>query len=395
MSSQSLGEHIKALRGRLYTQRELAERAGVSVDLVRKLEQGSRNTASVASLHRLARALDVSLADLIGRGHLPEQEQSEGVTALRHAVAGVDDLIGPADGSPLTAHEAERADVYVWGAYWSGNHDATVAMLPGVLADLRATVAAAHGADEEVARHALARVLWAAGSTLVHLKHLDAAFIATRRAVDLVARGEDPHLAAAVRGSLAWQLMVAGRYEESAELSLSSASAIEPDGGATLPALSAYGSLVLQAGNAAARAGKASRARDLLAEAAEVSTRVPDGRNDYSTAFGPSQVTMQSADILINLGEHGEALRLAGGMPNAGAALPKIARCRHLTDKALAHVKVGQHGPALDLVASATSMAPNWAKHQSLPKSVVRELLHTSPKRSSRLRTLAAQLGVR
>lgn len=48
----TIGERVRKLRGRLYTQRQLAERAGVSVDLVRKLEQGTRRTASVASLHR-------------------------------------------------------------------------------------------------------------------------------------------------------------------------------------------------------------------------------------------------------------------------------------------------------------------------------------------------------
>ncbi len=391
----SLGDRIRELRGRLYTQTELADRAHVSVDLVRKLEQGQRHTASVAKLHALARALDVSLADLMGRARLPEHDQDQGVTALRHAVSGIDDLIGPPQGEPMSAADAERTELYCWGVYWSGDHDAAAATLPGMITDLRATLAASGHADQHVARHALARVLWAAGSTLTHLKHTDAAHIATRQAMALAEFGDDPFMAATVRGSLAWQLMVTGRFDESETLSRTSAHGIEPGSDADLPQLSAYGSLVLQAGNAAARAGNASQARDLLATASDVSRQVPDGRNDYSTVFGPSQIAMQSVDILISIGEYDQALQASRAMPRDAAALPTIARCRHMADKALAHLKIGQQGPALDLVSRAASTEPNWAKHQSLPKSVVQELLHTSKTRSPRLRDLATTMGVR
>lgn len=396
-NSKTLGERIRELRGngRVHTQRELAERAEVSVDLIRKLEQGQKHTARVTSLHRIARALDVTLADLLGGARFPEHDQHEGVAALRQAVTGVDDLISPVEGTPLTVREAERAEIYVWGAYWSGDHDATVAILPGIITDLRASLAAASTTEVPAVRHALARVLWAAGSTLVHMRQPDAAFISARQALTLAEQGDDEHMAATVRGALAWQLLVAGRYAEAEALSVSAASGIQPGRGATLPGLSAYGALVLQAGNSAARAGNGARARDLLAEATEVAGRVPDGRNDYSTTFGPSHVTMQGADILLCLGEFDQALAAARTMPNDGAALPVIARCRHLADRAFAHVQLGQHEPALNLVGTAASMAPNWARHQQLPRSIVRDLLHNSRERTPRLRSLAAQLQVR
>jgi transcriptional regulator with XRE-family HTH domain len=55
-----LGARIRQLRGRLLSQRELADKAQVSVELIRKLEQGRRHTASIGSLQRIARALDVT-----------------------------------------------------------------------------------------------------------------------------------------------------------------------------------------------------------------------------------------------------------------------------------------------------------------------------------------------
>lgn len=60
-----IGVQLRRIRGeRGLTQEGLAERAGVSVDLVKKLEQGSRATARLATLIALANALDVSLSQL-------------------------------------------------------------------------------------------------------------------------------------------------------------------------------------------------------------------------------------------------------------------------------------------------------------------------------------------
>lgn len=68
MTTPTVGERIKRLRrGVLLTQDDLAAAAGVSTDLIRKLEQGRRHTASIGSLHRIAAALDVDLGELLGR----------------------------------------------------------------------------------------------------------------------------------------------------------------------------------------------------------------------------------------------------------------------------------------------------------------------------------------
>src|SRR5690606_29612904 len=253
---QPIGDRIRQLRGRLYTQQELADKAGVSVDLVRKLEQGTRTSARVENLHKLARALDVTLADLIGPARIPDQAPQEGAVELRHAVTDLDDLIGPpADIDPLGVADAQRAEVYAWGIYWSGDHDAAAAALPNLIYGLRAGYATANLPDKPPLAYALSRTLWAAGSTLMHLRHNDAASAATRWAVRLAAEGDDPWMHATVKGSLAWQLMVAGRYTESMMLTERAAENIEPNGSAAAPHLSAYGSLLMQSGNAAARAG--------------------------------------------------------------------------------------------------------------------------------------------
>jgi transcriptional regulator with XRE-family HTH domain len=48
------------------TQDDLAAAAGLSTDLIRKLEQGQRHTAAIGSLYRIARALGVDIVELLG-----------------------------------------------------------------------------------------------------------------------------------------------------------------------------------------------------------------------------------------------------------------------------------------------------------------------------------------
>jgi transcriptional regulator with XRE-family HTH domain len=60
-----IGERLRRLRAnRGVTQEELAALAGVSVDLIKKLEQGRRQSARLTSLARLTDALDVPLSQL-------------------------------------------------------------------------------------------------------------------------------------------------------------------------------------------------------------------------------------------------------------------------------------------------------------------------------------------
>jgi transcriptional regulator with XRE-family HTH domain len=61
-----LGRRLVLLRQRLYlTQRELADRAGLSPAIVQSLEQGQRLDPRVSTVLKLAQALGVSIGELI------------------------------------------------------------------------------------------------------------------------------------------------------------------------------------------------------------------------------------------------------------------------------------------------------------------------------------------
>ncbi|MBB5156116.1 helix-turn-helix domain-containing protein [Saccharopolyspora phatthalungensis] len=391
MSGQSLGDRIRQLRGDLYTQRALADRAQISVEVVRNLEQGKRNTASVATLHKLARALDVTLAELLVPATIPEHDQDESVTALRHAVS----LATTPKDKPLTIEEAKHAEIAAWRNYWDAKHDVIARTFPSVIRRLEAAHAVANERDRSSYAQSLAQVLWAASRSLTLLRYPEAAQLAIRRAIQVGSNIDDPYFVAGARRSLAWQLLVEGRYQESIDLSTSVAREIEPGASADAAQLSVYGSSLLQAGNAAARAGNAAQAHYFLSEANEISRHVQDGRCDYGTPFGPSFTAMQSTDIEINLGNFGKASEAASAMPNRGTALRLQSQCRHGIDRALISLKTGKPGEAVAVLSSVKSVAPFWFKHQRLPRSIVRDLLHTSAAKDDRLRSMATCLGVR
>src|SRR6266545_5917443 len=102
----TIGERIKQLRlqrDSQMTQRELAERAGVSVDLISKLEQGRKQSALLVSLHKIARALDVDVSMLLARPvriDVTDDGQDQGVLAIRRAITAVRE-----DGEPASISE--------------------------------------------------------------------------------------------------------------------------------------------------------------------------------------------------------------------------------------------------------------------------------------------------
>ncbi|WP_410661993.1 helix-turn-helix domain-containing protein [Amycolatopsis sp. lyj-84] len=375
------------------SQQELAAAAGVSVDLIRKLEQGQRHAAQIGSLHRIARALDREVADLLGREAFPEAGEDAGVLALRRAVTDISDLLGTFEGEPVPVGDAERTAKYLWGSYWSGKYDVLTSLIPVALTDLQATL---HDADDEgrpKVADALARTFWVAACTLAHLHQPDAAFIAGRRSIEFSGSAGDELLTATLRGSISWQLLVSGRYKEAVSLATKTAESIEPTGKVTAPHLSTYGSLITTAATAAARNGRAVAATDLLAEADEVARRIGHDRDDYQTAFGPSQVAMQTVDVHVVTEDYGAALRAAKKMPQ-NTGLPLAAQARHMTDRALAHTRMGHDNKALQILLATEDMAPDWMQHQSLAKQVTRELQVRETRKSNKLRDLAIRIGV-
>lgn len=394
MTDETIGDRIKRFRGKAFTQGELAEAAEVSKVLIQKLEQNQKLSASLPSLRKIARALDIDVAELVGkRAGIPSGDLDAGVVAIRQALSPVDDLVDDLDAAePLTLDMAQREVSYAWGSYWSGRYSKLASLLPPGISRLRATARQVATDETPRANELYAWMLWVSACTLVQLGQTDPAWMAIRQALDAASKGNDPLLEATLRGSVGWQLLVQGRFEESRRVVLKAAADVAPNGDVSPQQLAVHGSLLLQGATAAGRGMLISEARDLADEAGEVAGRLPGDTNWYECNFGPSQVAMQRTDIEVSNERYSEALQVAKTMPNRGTGLTPVSRARHLLDQAAAAARMGRNQHALDLLLTAEQIGgKDWARYQTLLKTVVAELLESD--RQGALREFAQRVG--
>jgi len=394
----TIGERIKQLRlerDPQMTQRELAERAGVSVDLISKLEQGQKQTALLVSLHKIARALDVDVSALLARPtriDVAENEQDQGVVAIRRAITAARD-----DGEPGSVDELQKSASYAWSAYWTNRFDLLGGLLPSLLTTARAT---ARETDVPPAFAALSDVYGACASTLVHLGHVDLAYLAMERAIGAADRSDDPLRRAALSGWMSWLLLhQTGSFDQAQRLAVDEAERVEPRLGKAKPEqISVWGSLLVSGAVAAARDDQPAEADDLLNLAQAAATRLyaeaPGVRIAYQSPFGLPLVMMQSVDVAVVTGRPGRALEVAKRMSPDG--LPLLAsKARHLADVAYAQTGLGRDREATDTLLTIERTAPHWMKYQAYPRTIVRELLERERRsRTPQLRGLAHRLGV-
>jgi transcriptional regulator with XRE-family HTH domain len=393
----TIGGRIRQLRRELkprLTQRELAERAGVSVDLISKLEQGTKQTALLVSLHKIARALDVEVSVLLSRPariDVPADDQA-GVLAIRRAITAVHE-----DGEPATLEDLSRSAGYAWSAYWTNRFDVLGGLLPELVASARTT---ARQADSPGAYALLSEVYGVTASTLVHLAHTDLAYLAMERALAAADRSDDELRQASLAGWMSWLMLhQTGGADQAERLAVDTAERIEPKLGRARPEhVSVWGSLLVSGAVAAAREEQADTADDLLSLAEAAATRLDATgatvRRDYETPFGLPQVIMQAVDVSVVTNRPGRALDIARRMPPE-APLPLAARARHLADKASALTTLGRDREATDTLLMIERDAPHWISYQSYPRTICLELVERERRvRTPRLRGLAERLGV-
>ncbi|MGH3810870.1 MAG: helix-turn-helix domain-containing protein [Pseudonocardiaceae bacterium] len=395
MAEPTIGERIRALRRRTYTQHDLAAAADVSVDVIRKLEQGRRHTASIATLARLARALGVDLAELLGPSHPlgAASENESRVAAIRDVLTGVDELLGEvddADAPNLT--ELARAVTFGWGHFYSGRFVLLAALLPRLLADTQAVTRSAKAADSGRVADLVAQVHQIAAGTLVRFDATDLGHVAAREALSWAALAPDPLRAASARYIFGHVLIRQGRYIDAERVAVATAEQIEPVGTVSTAHLSVYGGLVLRGATAAARQGRTGAATDLLSEATAVAQRTGVDRVDVDVIFGPSNLVVQATDCAVVAEDYARAVQVAREMPRA-AVLPLMSQSRHLADVAHAQLRLGHARAAESALLTMERAAPDWTAHHRLPRVLVGELM-TRGRPSARLRELSHRLNV-
>lgn len=395
-AGNTIGARLREARHeRGLTREELAERAGLSTDLIAKLEQGQRETARISSLSRLANALGITLSDLLGRRERLERASAQGVLGVRNALLSPADLFpgsDPADDdvTPTPLPELQRLVRNAWDHYWAGQLGALAKMLPSLIGEARITCEET-GA---VAAGPLAQSYQLAADLMVHVGNDDLAAVAAERAVSAARGGDDELQHAMVIGTASWVLLHQARHEEAERVAVRAADDVEPRlSKATPEQLTVYGSLLLTAAAPAASAGKTEETGDYIGVARSAAARFETDRHDYWTSFGPTQVSMQDCYTSATLGRPAQALKAARGVRRE--SLLHISWGAHKLDVAQALTDARRDRDAIEALSEAHGVSAEWFRHQGLARTLVRELAERQRRLSGPLKTLAQAADVR
>lgn len=394
----SMGDRIRVLREfRDITQDELARRSGVSVDTIRKLEQGVRESARINTLRGIARALDVQLERLIGQPTVTTQLTPDGgLLALRDAIqdpGSLPGILGDADlEDPPDPAEWARQVRVATSTYWIGGYSELASSLPGLLRDGRAT---ARQYDSESVWVHLALAYQLAASLSTQSGHPDWAYTAVEKQLAAAARASDPLLEGMGVSTLSWVLLRQGRWEQARDIAERKADQLEPRRrGATAKELAVYGNLLIAAATPAARADQHDEALELLRLAESAAVQSGPVRA-YGTAFSVTDVLTQKVNTALagTEGMPGIALDAADEVDLGSISRP-VHSASYRVDVAQAKYQTGDNAGALELLLEVEKEQPEWIRFQPGAAATVREMLEAERRRNGSLRGLASRLGV-
>lgn len=380
-----IGARVRGVRKRRgLSQQELADASGVSVSLIRKLEQGEVPGTRLETAHRLARAMRVPTSQLIRCDAAAPEPVVEDWRPLQQAIESP-----PVESAEEPSLQGALGTLPALRAAYFGNHLGDVSALAVPLLREAETLG-----DDTEARALRAHLLQIAGSVLTQVHQYDAAETALSRALDT---STDRLRAASVITTWTWLLMRQGRLEESRQLAVGWADDMEPRvSRATAEDLAAWGWLLLQASAASLRDNRQGEAEDTMRLARSVSVltgrELPRGESRLAT-WGPVTVAYKKAERGIVLDRPDEVLETAARLETVGRTT-STEFFRHRLDVARAHTMLRQYGEAVDVLADVHEKVPEWLAQQRAARDVMGDVIARRRTLTPRMRSLADAIGV-
>ncbi|MBR7674541.1 helix-turn-helix domain-containing protein [Streptomyces daliensis] len=399
------GERIRYYRNRKgMPQAALAGLVGRSEDWLSKAERGIIPIDSVSMLITMGRALDIeNVADLTGPYFdlsLAAGPEHPTVPGIRRAINTPPSLLGIGlPGDALTAQQLAERVREAWAIYENETERYLPVgeLLPGLLAEAYATLRDVTGEDELAATRSLVSLLHLHQVFLRRVGERKLSLRAADRAMQIADETGDLSLIAAAAWNVCGILVSSGEVADSLDLARRTIDHCRPGEAATPEHLSAYGALHLVAVIAAARDSKAPTAWEMLHKAEDVADRIGADRNDFHTAFGPTNVRMHGVHLAAEEGDAHEALRLADDVtvPEPGGVLPLERTTRYLVEVMHAHRLTNDDFGTLYMLNKIMEASPEEIRYFPLVREAVQTLLkRPRPQMRSDVHKLASHIGV-
>ncbi len=390
-------------RRRGLTRRIFADRLGRSASWAQKISSGDRQLDRLSVLDQIARVLEIPISVLI------EDEESQRaaecvdeveVAAIRRALQRYDAITTVFSVEPPPDPDLVKLNqrvTYAWSAFQAAHYSALGPLLAGLLVDAQYASRQLSEDDQHSATVLLAQTYQVTTSTVRKLGQHDLEWLAAERGVEVAEQTGDPVLIAGAAYRLVNALRATNGAEAAVQAAVAGAHRLQPALETDVPErLSLLGTLLLQGAVAASLGGNGSRTRGLLTEAQRISQRLGSDRNDFWTAFGPTNVLIHRVSALVELREYGLAIETAAAMdPTALSVLPAERRANHFLDVGRAYSLGGQRDEAVSALLEADELAPKEVRCRPLARDLIVDLWRRSRGAPSLdLRLLAERVGL-
>jgi len=387
--ADSIGSRITYWRHRRggMTQTALAGLAGLSQSFISQVEAGRKTVERRSTLVAIARALQVTVADLVGQSDPTDPARtavSASVPTIRAAIIEVEE--GDRRPATMTADALHALAEHVDGLRAVSEYATMAPLLPEFLLE-----AAAHGGIP------LVRAGYETSVCLRNLGYRDLALPAARIAV--AAAREAEHLAwlgaARFVHTLAMPIEAAATTSRIADRTLAELQA----GAADVEVRQMLGQLHLTASLACAVDGRADDAAAHLAAARDEAASLgdpADGRGFNLCSFGPTNIALWQMSVDIELGDYGRVIDLA----RATSPDPLRVANRHQAywmslGRALSHSGKNDREALVAFIRAERSAPVAFSLH-TMARESIGAMVHRAQYRSvaGDLRVLARRVGV-
>ena len=392
-----IGERLRFYRqAKGKTQAVVAGLAGVTEDYLSQIERGLK-TPTLPLVHRFSKILGVRVSELLGES---ATEHDERVHPVGYAVQrALMSYAGTADEPDL---ENLRGRVNAAWSTWQGSphrYTEVSEVLPDLIIDVQAAqrgLARSSSADEQrEAQRISADLFFLLRTFTKRIGRTDLSLLVADRGVLAADAADDPVRMAAAKWNLGHILLAQGETDGAEEVAMTAIEDLHHDtSDDDVDAVGMAGALWLVSAVAAVRNNDPWTARDRLREKALPAAQVTGDTNVMWTVFGPTNVGLHAVSVEMEMGEAGEALRLADDID--------ISRSPSLERKTTFALEVARcyeqkrddPGVFLHLVNAETS-GPEDMRYNTLARDLVHGLLKRArPTYAAQVRALAERIDL-
>lgn len=374
------GERLAFYRRRRgISQSVLAGLVGRTQSWVEKVEAGRMPLDVLSNIAALAKALDVSVLDLLPSDILDVDQTTRGksIPALRDLVLSyrfVNPRFSRRDVAPMSLSSLKAEVASVFEGYQNGRFAYAVARLQTALPAAVASLERAQADQRSAFAVQLAYLYQAAASVLTKVGELDLAMLCADRGETTVQEVADHTPKLSLQRSIAHALLSNAQLDDALAVVEYGVTFAKSD--TTDPhLLSTLGSLNLVGGMASARAGDRATAHRYLDAAEEAARKLGRDANHLWTAFGPTNVAIHRVAVAAELRDYQLAADLGPKVDVSGMPIERQVRHRLEVARALHHR--ARQEDALRLVLEAEYLAPEHVRRHFLTHALVQEWLRS------------------